>query len=63
MWAVLSLDCVMVVFWLSAMGSLAQTRSAFVTSDYLAKRYYYIWATGTYLAVLSVTAAIAALEM
>lgn len=63
MWAVLSLDCVMVIFWLSAMGSLASTRSAFATYDLLAKRYYYIWATGTYLAVLSVTAAIAAIEM
>ncbi|TID14725.1 hypothetical protein E2P81_ATG08679 [Venturia nashicola] len=63
MWAVLSLDCAMAVFWMSAMGALAHTRSAFATNDLLAKRYYYIWATGTYLAVLSVTAAIAALEM
>ncbi|RDI79375.1 hypothetical protein Vi05172_g10632 [Venturia inaequalis] len=42
MWAVLSLDCVMVIFWLSAMGSLARTRSAFASYDLLAKCYHYI---------------------
>jgi hypothetical protein len=64
MWAILSLDIVMVVFWLSTMGSLAALRSAFVIPvDIISKRYYGVWATDTYLAILAVTAAVAAIEL
>lgn len=64
MWAILALDCALVVFWLSAMGSLAALRGAFVYPVGLNKRdYTYAIATQTYLNVLSVTAAIAAIEL
>jgi hypothetical protein len=69
MWAILSLDIALVIFWLSSMGSLAALRSIFVipvvvnTKRSLIKRIIYAWATNTYLAVLSVTAAVAAIEL
>ena len=70
MWAVLALDIVMVVFWLSAMGSLAALRAAFtipVDVTYykreIVKRYVYTWAGDTYLAILAASAGVAAIEL
>jgi len=68
MWAILALDIVMVIFWLSAMGSLAALRAAFtipvtIYKRELIKRYIYAWAGDTYLAILAVAAAVSALEM
>jgi hypothetical protein len=69
MWAVLALEIVMVLFWLSAMGSLAALRAAFsvyVDVYYkrsIEKRYVYAWAGDTYLAILAATAGVAAIEL
>ena len=69
MWAVLALDALMVVFWLSAMGAMAALRAAFTIDITLSKRelvkryYYYTWAGSTYLAILSAAAGVAAIEL
>jgi hypothetical protein len=61
MWAVLALEIVMVLFWLSAMGSLAALRAAFSVVYY--KRDVYALAGDTYLAILAATAGVAAIEL
>ena len=68
MWAVLALDIVMVIFWLSAMGAMAALRASFtvpvvIFKRELIKRYYYTWAGSTYLAILAAAAGVAAIEL
>jgi hypothetical protein len=68
MWAVLALDIVMVVFWLSAMGALASLRAAFtvpivVKRSLVERDYLYAWATNSYLAILAAAAGVAAIEL
>lgn len=66
MWAILALDIVMVIFWLSSMGALAALRAAFtipVDNSGYRKRYIFFEATQGYLAILAVSAAVAAIEM
>ncbi|KAF2427374.1 hypothetical protein EJ08DRAFT_680972 [Tothia fuscella] len=64
MYAIIALDALMVVFWLSAMGSLAALRASFnIPVDIISKRYITTYAGGTWLAILAVSAAIAAIEM
>ncbi|KIW01995.1 uncharacterized protein PV09_06505 [Verruconis gallopava] len=70
MWAVLALDILMVIFWLSAMGSMAALRAAFTVpvtittyKRVITKRYYYAWAGNTYLAILAGAAGVSAIEL
>lgn len=68
MWAVLALDALMVIFWLSAMGAMAALRAAFIVSftvskRQLVKRYDVVSAGSTYLAILSAAAGVAAIEL
>ena len=68
MWAVLALDIVMVIFWLSAMAAMAALRASFTVpvvlfKRELVKRYYYTWAGSTYLAILAAAAGVAAIEL
>jgi hypothetical protein len=70
MWAILALDILMVIFWLSAMGSLASLRAAFTLPvdiyykrSLIQKRYVYSWAGNTYLDILAATAGVAAIEL
>jgi hypothetical protein len=60
MWVILALDAVMVIFWLSAMGSLAALRASFNIPVVITKRY--IVAGNVYLAILAVSAAVSAIE-
>lgn len=64
-WAVLALDILMVVFWLSAMGDLAATRAAFNidVTYYYRKRDLILWATESYLDLLAASAGLAAIEV
>jgi hypothetical protein len=61
MWAVLALDIVMIIFWLSAMGSLAAYRASFTLL--LTKRQIWIEATNGYLHTLAGAAGVAAIEL
>lgn len=67
MWAILALEIVMVIFWLSAMSAMAALRAAFTISIVfkreLIKRYVYAWAGSTYLAILAAAAGVAAIEL
>lgn len=69
-WAVLALEIVMIIFWLAAMGALAALRAAFTVpvdiyynKRSLFKRYFYTWASDSYLAILAASAGVAAIVL